>query len=60
MVNMMSSDVKDKDDIGVGPFGRKAKLGRRSFSRYVKAVFFETSLVSFSLFIFFLFFSIIN
>ncbi|XVF78032.1 hypothetical protein PTKIN_Ptkin14bG0095700 [Pterospermum kingtungense] len=44
MVNIMSSDIKDKD-IGVAPFGRKTKLSRRSFTRYVKAILFETSLV---------------
>ncbi|KAK6229531.1 hypothetical protein QUC31_001975 [Theobroma cacao] len=42
-VHMCSDDV-DKD-FTVGSFGRKCKLGRRSFSRYVKAVFFETSLM---------------
>ncbi|XP_022734799.1 uncharacterized protein At5g23160-like [Durio zibethinus] len=40
-VNMSPVD-KDKD---VGFFGRKNKLGRWGFSRYFKAVFFETSLM---------------
>ncbi|MBA0676087.1 hypothetical protein Goari_017596 [Gossypium aridum] len=41
--NVVDSGEKDKD--GVGSFGRKNKSGRRSLSRYVKAVFFGTSLV---------------
>ncbi|GMJ05190.1 hypothetical protein HRI_004188200 [Hibiscus trionum] len=41
--NTMGSDDKDKDAAG-NSFGRKNKLGRRSLSRFVNAVFFETSL----------------
>ncbi|XVE80239.1 hypothetical protein DITRI_Ditri14bG0123700 [Diplodiscus trichospermus] len=41
---IMSKDDKDKDVV-VGSFSRQNKLGRRSFSRYVKAVLFETSLL---------------
>ncbi|KAG4161468.1 hypothetical protein ERO13_D01G056900v2 [Gossypium hirsutum] len=41
--NMVDSGEKDKD--GVGSFGLKNKSGRRSLSRYVKAVFFGTSLM---------------
>ncbi|KAA3467592.1 CDK5 and ABL1 enzyme substrate 2-like [Gossypium australe] len=41
--NVVDSGVKDKD--GVGSFGRKNKSGRQSLSRYVKAVFFGTSLM---------------
>ncbi|XP_022717966.1 uncharacterized protein LOC111276488 [Durio zibethinus] len=43
MANMMSPDDKDNDVMG--SCGRKNKHGRRSFSRYVKALFFETSLM---------------
>lgn len=42
--NMVDSSEKGKDS--VGSYGRKNKSGRRSLSCYVKAVFFETSLVS--------------
>ncbi|XWS51993.1 hypothetical protein CRYUN_Cryun11dG0029400 [Craigia yunnanensis] len=41
-VNMISDD---KDNDVVGSSSRKNKLGRRSFSRYVKAVLFDTSLM---------------
>ncbi|MBA0606561.1 hypothetical protein Godav_019012 [Gossypium davidsonii] len=41
--NVVDSGEKDKD--GVGSFGLKNKSGRRSLSRYVKAVFFGTSLM---------------
>ncbi|KAK8985729.1 hypothetical protein V6N11_068969 [Hibiscus sabdariffa] len=41
--NTMGSDDKDKNAAG-NSFGRKNKLGRRSLSRFVNAVFLETSL----------------
>ncbi|XP_012459099.1 uncharacterized protein LOC105779739 [Gossypium raimondii] len=41
--NVVDCGEKDKD--GVGSFGLKNKSGRRSLSRYVKAVFFGTSLM---------------
>ncbi|XP_039025709.1 putative protein TPRXL [Hibiscus syriacus] len=42
--NTMGSDNKDEDAPG-NSFGRKDKLGRGSLSRFVNAVFFETSLM---------------
>ncbi|KAL4312774.1 hypothetical protein GQ457_01G005120 [Hibiscus cannabinus] len=41
--NTTGSDDKDKNAAG-NSFGRKNKLGRRSLSRFVNAVFLETSL----------------